>query len=258
MHLEQQAGFDVNRPGVILEMGFVGRSHLAQFHPARFHHLGDAKRPADLDHLPPGNDGLFSLRQGGQGEQHRAGVVVDHRRRLGAGQAAEQLFDMGEAMAALARRQIEFEVGIGAADGGDRRQRRFAQGGAAEIGVQQRAGGVDYRSQGGFLLVLGAAGGLFGNGINGQLGRGATVEDGPAQLGDRLLGRFHQQHMGAGRSQGLHGGSAENAVDGGELTQKEVFIVHGGLVAGLESSGIRADLPILTQPYLSESHFSHP
>jgi hypothetical protein len=64
--------------------------------------------------------------------------------------------------------------------------------------------------------------------------------------------------MGAGRGQGLHGGSAENAVDGGELAQKKVFIVHGGLVAGLESSGIRADPPILTQPHLSESHFLIP
>ena len=51
--------------------------------------VGDPEAVADLDQLAAGDDDLASLRERGEREQHRAGVVVDDERRLRAGQPAE-------------------------------------------------------------------------------------------------------------------------------------------------------------------------
>jgi hypothetical protein len=54
---------------------------------------------------------------------------------------------MNVALPALARCQIEFEIGISARRGADVIERSSSQRGASKIGVQDYAGGVDERQQ---------------------------------------------------------------------------------------------------------------
>src|SRR5207244_3992349 len=123
----------------------VGGPDLTQHGAADGHDFGDAEAAADLDELAARQDDLFA---GGQCPQHDdggGGAVVDRRRRLGAGGAADPLTDGDLAGGAFAGGEVEFEVEVaaggvvGGAGGG------LGGRGAAEVGVQDDAGGVDHR-----------------------------------------------------------------------------------------------------------------
>ncbi len=143
MDLQQQPGLIIERFAVVAQVGLVGGADLAQGDAAGLHDIRNAKGAADFDHLAARDDRLLAPGQSGQGEQHRAGVVVDHRGGLGAGQAAEHLLDVAVAVPAAAGVEIDFKVRIGAGHRVHRCQRFFTQRRAAEVGVQQSAGGVD-------------------------------------------------------------------------------------------------------------------
>ena len=127
-------------------MGAVGGADLAQPAAGLAHDVGDAEGAADLHQLAARDHHLPPRRQGAQQQQHRGGVVVDREGGLGAGEVAEQRLEVGIALAAPAGPEVELEVG-GAGRLGHRRQRLRRQRGAAEIGVQHRAGQVQHRAR---------------------------------------------------------------------------------------------------------------
>ena len=79
-----------------------------------------------------------------QRQQHRRRVVVDHGDRLGAGEFADQPGDQVVAVAALAAGQVELQVQRVARGQGDRLDGFVRQQGAAEVGMQHRAGQVEH------------------------------------------------------------------------------------------------------------------
>ncbi|VFT34263.1 Uncharacterised protein [Pseudomonas aeruginosa] len=79
-----------------------------------------------------------------QRQQHRRRVVVDHGDCLGAGEFADQPGDQVVAVAALAAGQVELQVQRVARGQGDRLDGLVRQQGAAEVGMQHRAGQVEH------------------------------------------------------------------------------------------------------------------
>ena len=73
-------------------MRLVGRADLDERGAALVDAVRQAERPADLDQLPPRHDDLATVTQRRQQEQRRRRVVVDHQRRLGPRQPAQQPF----------------------------------------------------------------------------------------------------------------------------------------------------------------------
>ena len=67
----------------------VRRADLDEPRAGAGEHVGDAEAVADLDQLAARDEHLAALGERGEREQHRAGVVVDDDRRLGAGQPAQ-------------------------------------------------------------------------------------------------------------------------------------------------------------------------
>ncbi len=91
----------------------VRRPDLDQARAGAREHVGDAEAVADLDQLAARDEHLASLGQRGEREQHRAGVVVDDDRRLGAGQPAQQRGDVILPRPARPFGEVVLEVRIG-------------------------------------------------------------------------------------------------------------------------------------------------
>ena len=175
MHPQQKAGVAIDGAFVIRQTSAVGRTDLPQDGVRLCHDLRNAEGAADFDQLSAGHDGFAAFGQGIEREQHRCSVVVDHDgvdgcgRRMGGpaggarlrqgqaspgfatGMPSEQLpeepIDMDVALAALAGREIEFEIRISAADFHDVLQGGARQGRPAKIGVKNDAGCVDDEAQ---------------------------------------------------------------------------------------------------------------
>ena len=147
VHLHEQGRVLADGALVVLRVGAVGGAHFHQARAGRGHHIGHAESAADLHQLAARDDHLLVTCQRRDREQHRAGVVVDDGGRLGAGERAQQLLDEAVALAAAAALQVVFEV-VGA---GHHRKRvlqgRIGQQRAAEVGVDDGAGEVEYRAQ---------------------------------------------------------------------------------------------------------------
>ena len=107
---EQQRGFFVDGVFVIRRMGAIGRADFAQNRAALGHDLGNAKGAADLDQLAARDDHFFAFGQRVQPEQHRGGIVIDHRGGFGAGKLDQQLFQRLFALAAFAGGEIVFQI----------------------------------------------------------------------------------------------------------------------------------------------------
>src|SRR5205807_7728670 len=136
-------------------------------------------------HLPP-------PRQSGQGEQHGGGVVVDDEGGLGAGQGGEQLAGVAVAAAAAPLGQVVLEVGVPHGNRLDGVHRVPAERGAAEVGVQQDAGGIDdghHPPAAALLEEPARRGGQLGQGGRGSAlpHGGPGLRDDPAS-GSRLAG----------------------------------------------------------------------
>ena len=147
MHAQQRDGLIRDRLRVVAGVGAVGRADLDQGGAGLAHHVGDAEAAADLDHLPARDDHLAAAGERGEREQQRRGVVVDGDACLRAGDAPQQPAEVRVARPAFAALQVEFQVGVAAPGLRHRLDRRLRERGAAEVGVDHDAGGVDRAAQ---------------------------------------------------------------------------------------------------------------
>lgn len=97
--------------------------------------------PREVMTSPPGGEG-------GEGQQNRCRVVVDHQRRLRAGKAAQQGLHMGIPLSPPAGGQVVFQRGITAGNVLCRPQCAAAQSSPPQIGMKHHAGCVDDAAEG--------------------------------------------------------------------------------------------------------------
>ena len=183
----------LQRTLVVSQPRAVGRADLDQVGPGLGDHLRDPETAADLDQLASRDDHVASsAAERGGSEQHGAGAVVDDDRRLRAGQLAEQLLDVRVAAAALAGREVQLEVRIALAGAGDSLARGGRQRRAAEVGVDDHAGGVDHSTQRG-AFELGQQ--LSGAGHKLLAAADGALEHRGSPLVDRPPRRRHRERM---------------------------------------------------------------
>jgi hypothetical protein len=156
-NLEQQRGLRSHRRFVVGQPGAVGGPHLNQAGAGGGEDLGDAEGTADLHQLAARYHHLSVPGEGRKAEQQRRGIVVHHHRRLGAGGGPQQALDPAVALASAAGRQIELQIAVGIEQRRQRRRHGARQRRAAEVGVQENAGGVEHpaRRRAGRGLELG-------------------------------------------------------------------------------------------------------
>ena len=128
-------------------MRAVGGADLDELGARRRHDIGDAKAAADLDKLAAANDDLLACGMGRQHQQHRGGVVVDHKRVLGTGERADQMRGVFLARPARAGVHAVLERTVPARNLGHGLCRRLRERGAAQVGMDDHARGVDGRAQ---------------------------------------------------------------------------------------------------------------
>jgi hypothetical protein len=168
--------------------------------------------------LGTGDDDGAAASQGGEGEQDGGGVVVDDQGSFRAGETLEQSFGMHQARAAPAARQVVFEVGVAERDGLDGLQGGGAERGAAEVGVQDNAGGVDDGEEGGGGPLAQQGGGVLQEtGLVGDgLGVGGKAGANFVQAGAQ---GFQGQGAAIGGDQLAGLGGLEQGVNGGEVAE---------------------------------------
>ena len=120
---------------VIIRVRAVGGANLDQGDARLAHDVRNAEPAADLDQLATRDDGLASLGQGRQNQQHGRGVVVGDDRVFGAGQTPQQIGDQVVARAALAPVQVVLEIRVALGCVAGRVQGRLTERRAAQIGV---------------------------------------------------------------------------------------------------------------------------
>ena len=228
---KQQARAVIDRALVVAGAGAVGGAHLAQDGAAFGHDVGDAEAVADFDELAAGDDYFGGFGESIEDEEDGGGVVIDDDGGFGADDFGEEARGVLVAFAALPAPEIVFEIGVVRRGFGDLRGGFGREGCAAEIRVQDYAGGVDdaperggekrfdmgddARFDGGQIRGAGIAG--AGLQIRAQIG-----EDGAGSVGDDgVAGRFGQVQQAR---------LAEQEIDGGELAQPGawVFCQAGG------------------------------
>ena len=128
---------------VVGQMGAVGRPDLAQARAAGGDDVGHAESAPYLDQLATRNDHLAAAGETVEQQQHRGGVVVDHRRGFGPADLADHPLDVGEPRPPLTGFQVELEVAVVLPHLHHRGERRGGQGGPPQAGVQDDAGRVD-------------------------------------------------------------------------------------------------------------------
>ncbi len=177
------------------------------------HHLGCARRRRIALRRPPRRQPLGERRER---QQHGRGAVVDHERRLGPREPAEGAGRVAVAVAALARREVVFQVRVAhrrVSHGGDRRR---GQRGATQVGVDDDPGGVHHPPQ----RPAGKAGEPVEEPLLDLLGGGAG-QAGQDPLAQRVEGGAHRlDHRGVpeldGESRAL--GRGQQAVGFRELS----------------------------------------
>ena len=147
MNLEQHRAFFRYRGFVVAQVRAVRRADLDHLCARERHDVRDAEGAAYLDELAARDDGLLVLRERREREDDRRGVVVDGERRLRAGEAAEEPFDVVVALPALAAVERVFERVVGTRDLVDRFDRLASEQRAAEVRVYHDAGRVDDAAQ---------------------------------------------------------------------------------------------------------------
>ena len=171
------------------------------------------KPPPILDGLAAADDHVAPGGQRGQPQEQRGGVVVDGEAGLGAGDRLDQGAEVVEARAALAGGEVVLQVGEAAAGGVHGGAGGVGEGGAAEVGVQDHAGSVDYGSQGGAVQRLDAVDKRLGELVEVGAGGGVGVAQlgaGALEDGARVLG---QAAVGVAAAQGRDGRVLEDPVD---------------------------------------------
>ena len=189
---QDRAGAVADGVGVVGAAGAVGGADLDERRAGLRDHVGHAEAAADLDELAA-RDHDLAARAGERrgGEQHRGGAVVDGERRLGAGQLGEQRLDVVMARTAAPARGVPLERRVALRGAGDRLARRRRERRAAEVRVDDHAGGVEHPPQ---RRLLGAREPLAGTGDEVGLVRRARAQLGPPLVDDRP-GRRHRQRV---------------------------------------------------------------
>ena len=141
MDAQDRGGVGSDGAAVVGQPGLVRRADLAEPGARDLEDLREPEAAADLHELAARDDDLAAGRHRPQGQDRRAGVVVDDRRGLGAGQLAEQSGDPRRPPPALAVVEIELQVAVARRDFRHRRdrlrgQRRPAQ---ARCGAARRS-----------------------------------------------------------------------------------------------------------------------
>ena len=144
VHLHQQRGGGVDGALVVGQVRAVGGAHLHHLRAGAGHDVGHAEGSADLDQLATRHHHLLVARQRSNGQQHGGGIVVDHGGGLGPGDLAQQAFDDAVAVASAAAGQVVLQVVGAGHHGRDVLDGHLRQHGAAEVGVDHRAGEVDH------------------------------------------------------------------------------------------------------------------
>ena len=110
VHHQHQRGLIGDGIEVIFGGSDIGGAHLHQFGTGEGQNIGNAKAAANLDLLAARDDHLAPLGHLLQQQKERSGVVVDHQRILGLGEATEQGGDQPLAPAALAGGEIQLQI----------------------------------------------------------------------------------------------------------------------------------------------------
>ena len=221
MHAQQERPrLGLERGGIVGKPGAVGGAHLDQPAAGLREDLRHAEAAADLHQLAAADHRGAARPQRRQRQHGGARAVVDHVRSFRAEQLAEQRLHVRAAMTAAAGGQVDLEVRIAGGDFGDPRHRLGMERRAAQVGVQDHAGGVDHPAQ--------PRRGLIGDqlqhaGIRHRLavGRSSRLQA-RARLRD---GRAHAR-LGRGapglRSRLAHRGPREHLVHRGKSAQGRV------------------------------------
>src|SRR5579871_6148489 len=144
VNAEEHARFFGDGVFVVCEARAVGGADFTECGAALRHDFRDAEAVADFDEFAARDEDFAVASEGGEDEEDGGGAVVDDDSRFGAGEAFEELRGVNIALAAGAHFEVVLEIRIlrgGAAeffDGG------FGERGAAEVGVEDDAGGVDH------------------------------------------------------------------------------------------------------------------
>lgn len=130
---------------VVVEVGFVGGSDFDELGTGGFEDVGDAEAAADFDEFAPGDDdfGFAFGDEGAEGEDEGGGAVVDDGGGFGLDEDGEGFFEEGSALATLAGGEVDLEVAVVGGDVVDGLGGAVAEGGAAEVGVDEDAGAVE-------------------------------------------------------------------------------------------------------------------
>ena len=144
---QQRSRALADRPLVVGKARSVRRPDLHERRAGACEDVRDAEPVADLDQLAAGDDHLAPLAESCEREQDCGRVVVDDERSFGARQLAEQRGDVVLPRPACSRPDVVFEVGVACADLLDPGEGRFGQRRAAEVRVDDDAGGVEHASQ---------------------------------------------------------------------------------------------------------------
>ena len=156
MHLHQKRRALACCRAVVGAASAIRRSHLAQHDAGAFHHVGHAKRPADLDQLSAAHDHFVALpAHEVRVEQQidRGGAVVHNDAGLGTGHAPEQIGEPVVALVALPRLAIDLEDAVRTGDRPHRRRSFRVQGRTSKSSVQHDARGVDHAHDAGTPLA---------------------------------------------------------------------------------------------------------
>ena len=147
MHLEDAAGVLAHRGDVVVAHRPVGGAHLANARTGRGDEVGQTESVADLDHLATAPDNVAALGQCCHGQDQGGRSIVDHehvaRVRQRGAQSGQRAASTGRA-----RPGGKVELHVDVAGGGHQRiARRGRERRAAEVGVENHAGGVEHGVQ---------------------------------------------------------------------------------------------------------------
>ena len=200
MDLQDQGGVGGAGCAVVAEAGAVRRPDLDEAGTGLGHDLGDPEAAADLHELAPGHEHLLPPGQRGEREQHGGGVVVDDEPGVGAARLGEEVPSVVVAGPPPAGLEAVLQVRVAAPDVRGDAEGLLAEGGTAQVRVQEHPGGVD---DGAELAgcergdaCLGVA--HHGGGVD---GRGARAARGPGRV-DGLAGAAHEERARQARELG--------------------------------------------------------
>ena len=208
---------------IICQVRAVGSADLNEFGARSRHDIGNAKAAADLDKLAAADDDLLACGMGRQHQQHRGGVVVDHKRVLGTGERANQLCSVLLARPARAGVHAVLERAVPARDLGHGLCRRLRERGAAQVSMDDHARSVDGRAQARQRGAVRTP--LDGRGQVTLRARGSTGANGGSLLVE--LGRDGgMRHRVAGLPRRLHNRPlCEQLVDGRNGAQAGAYLI---------------------------------